>query len=68
MQPRLARGSATVRAQSASVEQIVQVTTHDVAIVRIAFGAVATIVGARDALPGDNRAVSRPTVVRPRVD
>ncbi len=39
-------------------------TPADAAVGAIAFEAVVTIVGAHDAVPGDNRVVSCPTVVR----
>jgi len=40
-------------------------TSDDAVAGKVTFGAVATIIGARDAQPADNRVVALPTVVNP---
>ena len=40
-------------------------SSKDAAVGKVTFQAVATIMGARDALPADNTAISSPTKVAP---
>jgi len=40
-------------------------TSDDATVGKVTFQASATIIGARDALPGDNQAIASPTTVNP---